>query len=86
MFAQTCPSDQEIILHWHDRPETKVRQQAGNSAICDKYFKLNINSIIVGDDIEVANSCNSYISTTASKSDRKIPVVNCDPIQYVTPK
>ncbi|KAA0201949.1 hypothetical protein HAZT_HAZT003247 [Hyalella azteca] len=24
VFAQTCPCDQEIVLHWHDRLETKV--------------------------------------------------------------
>ncbi|KAF2360215.1 Glutathione S-transferase N-terminal [Trinorchestia longiramus] len=43
IFAQTCPCDQEIILHWHDRPETKKLSHKKHAEIAKEKPKFSFD-------------------------------------------
>ncbi|CAL4229420.1 unnamed protein product, partial [Meganyctiphanes norvegica] len=42
VFVQTCPCDQEIILHWHDRPETPKLSHKKHSVIAKRSQSFHI--------------------------------------------
>lgn len=43
VFVQTCPCDQEIILHWHDRPETKKLSHKKHAEISKEKPRFSFN-------------------------------------------
>uniref|UniRef100_A0A2P2HZ31 Chloride intracellular channel protein 2-like n=1 Tax=Hirondellea gigas TaxID=1518452 RepID=A0A2P2HZ31_9CRUS len=43
VFAQTCPCDQEIILHWYDRPETKKLSHKKHAEIAKEKPKYSFD-------------------------------------------
>ncbi|XP_063599939.1 chloride intracellular channel exl-1-like [Penaeus indicus] len=51
VFIRTCPCDQEIILHWHDRPETPKLSHKKHSVIAkekEKYsFDVPVHACVV---------------------------------------
>lgn len=43
VFVRTCPCDQEIILHWHDRPETPKLSHKKHSVIAKEKPKYSFD-------------------------------------------
>ncbi|XP_068205563.1 chloride intracellular channel exl-1-like [Palaemon carinicauda] len=43
VFVRTCPCDQEIILHWHDRPETPKLSHKKHSVIAKEKPKFSFD-------------------------------------------
>ncbi|XP_045600432.1 chloride intracellular channel exl-1 [Procambarus clarkii] len=43
VFVKTCPCDQEIILHWHDRPETPKLSHKKHSVIAKEKPKYSFD-------------------------------------------
>ncbi|XP_018007590.1 chloride intracellular channel protein 2-like isoform X1 [Hyalella azteca] len=43
VFAQTCPCDQEIVLHWHDRLETKKMSHKKHAELAKEKPKFSFD-------------------------------------------
>lgn len=43
IFVRTCPCDQEITLHWHDRPETPKLSHKKHAVIAKEKPKFSFD-------------------------------------------
>ncbi|KAK3856697.1 hypothetical protein Pcinc_036999 [Petrolisthes cinctipes] len=65
IFVRTCPCDQEITLHWHDRPETPKLSHKRHAVIAkekpkfsfDVPVRASVITVVEADDICCGEGC-----------------------------
>lgn len=57
VFVRTCPCDQEIILHWHDRPETPKLSHKKHSVIAKEKPKFSFDVPVHASVVTITDEC-----------------------------
>jgi hypothetical protein len=71
----------------HDARKTwRIINNLLSNASGSRNIKLNVDGVPVEDNVEVSETFNKYFTSIASKLDTKIPVADCDPLDFVEPQ
>lgn len=57
VFVKTSPCDQEIILHWHDRPETPTLSHKKHSVIAKEKPKFSFDVPVHATVVTIVDEC-----------------------------